>query len=118
MEKVHGINRERYTLARWGKKLRAAKGSLNLAVAAVARKLTVAIWYLMSGRWTALEQLEASLLRKVSSILSSVSQSGLQALGRTRQTYREEICQRLKTGRTYVLDPNKKYAPQPTANPA
>ena len=105
-------------LARWGKKLRAAKGSLNLAVAAVARKLTVAIWYLMMGRWTALEQLDAALLRKVSSMISSVGQSGLKALGKTRQAYREQICQSLKTGRTYVLDPNKKYAPQPAANPA
>lgn len=40
-------------LARWGKKLLAAKGSVNLAVAAIARKLTVAVWYLMMGRWTA-----------------------------------------------------------------
>jgi transposase len=105
-------------LARWGKKLHAAKGSLKLAVAAVARKLTVAIGYLMQGRWTALEQLDASLLRKVSSLIGSVGQTGLKALGKTRQAYREEICQRLKTGRTYVLDPNKKYAPQPAANPA
>ena len=108
----------RSPLARWGKKLRAAKGSLNLAVAAVARKLTVAIWYLMQGRWTALEQLEASLLRKVGSLISSVGQAGLKALGQTRQVYREQICQRLKTGRTYVLDPNKKYASQPVATPA
>ena len=108
----------RSPLARWGKKLRAAKGSLNLAVAAVARKLTVAIWYLMQGRWTALEQLDASLLRKVSSLIGSVGQAGLKALGQTRQVYREQICQRLKTGRTYVLDPNKKYASQPVATPA
>jgi transposase len=105
-------------LARWGRKLRAAKGSLNLAVAAIARKLTVAIWYLMQGRWTTLEQIEASLLRKVSYILGSVGQPGLKALGKTRKLYREEIYQRLKTGRTYVLAPDKKYAPQPAANPA
>jgi transposase len=108
----------RTPLARWGKKLMAAKGSLNVAVAAVARKLTVAIWYLMQGRWTALEQLEAPLLRKVTHLISSVGESGLKALGKTRQAYREEICQRLKTGRTYLLDPNKKYPPQPTASPA
>jgi transposase len=102
-------------LARWGKKLRAAKGSLNLAVAAVARKLTVAIWYLMQGRWTPLEQMDAFLLRKVSHLIGSVGQPGLKALGKTRKAYREEIYQRLKTGRTYVLDPNKKYAPQPMA---
>ncbi len=32
----------------------AARGSVNLGVAAIARKLTVAIWYLMMGRWTTL----------------------------------------------------------------
>ena len=105
-------------LARWGRKLLAAKGSVNLAVAAIARKLTVALWYLMMGRWTALAELDARLLRKVSSLISSVGEPGLKALGKTRKLYREEICQRLKNGRTYVLDPNKKYAPQPAANPA
>jgi transposase len=105
-------------LARWGRKLLAAKGSVNLAVAAIARKLTVAAWYLMMGRWTALEQMDARLLRKVSSLIASVGQPGLKALGKTRQLYREEICQKLKTGRTYVLDPNKEFAPQPQANPA
>jgi transposase len=105
-------------LARWGRKLLAAKGSVNLAVAAIARKLTVALWYLMMGRWTALEELDARLLRKVSSLIGSVGEPGLKALGKTRKLYREEICQRLKSGRTYVLDPNKKYVPQPAANPA
>lgn len=105
-------------LARWGRKLLAAKGSVNLAVAAIARKLTVALWYLMMGRWTALEELDARLLRKVSSLISSVGEPGLKALGKTRKLYREEICQRLKSGRTYVLDPNKKYVPQPAPNPA
>lgn len=105
-------------LARWGMKLRAAKGSVNLAVAAIARKLTVAVWYLMMGRWTALEELDVRLLGKVSKMIGSVGQQGLQSLGKTRQTYRQEICQRLKTGRQYVLDPNKKFVPRPTANPA
>ncbi|MGO8929881.1 MAG: IS110 family transposase [Limisphaerales bacterium] len=105
-------------LARWGRKLLAAKGSVNLAVAAIARKLTVALWYLMMGRWTALEELDARLLRKVSSLIGSVGEPGLKALGKIRKLYREEICQRLKNGRTYVLDPNKKYVPQPAANPA
>jgi transposase len=102
-------------LARWGRKLLAAKGSVNLAVAAIARKLTVATWYLMMGRWTTLEELDARLLRKVSYMISSVGQPGLKALGKIRKVYRQEICQRLKTGRIYVLDPNQKYAPQPTA---
>jgi len=105
-------------LATWGRKLLAAKGSLNLAVAATARKLTVALWYLMMGRWTALEELDARLLRKVSYMVSAVGQPALKALGKIRKAYREEVCQRLKSTRTYVLDPDKKYAPQPAANPA
>jgi transposase len=105
-------------LARWGKKLLASKGSVNLAVAAIARKLTVAVWYLMMGRWTTLEEIDQRLLRKVSKMIGSVGQQGLQSLGKTRKTYREEICRRLKTGRQYVLDPNKKFVPRPTASPA
>ena len=81
-------------LARWGRKLLAAKGSVNLAVAAIARKLTVALWYLTMGRWTALEELGARLLRKVSSLIGSVGEPGLKALGKIRKLYREEICQR------------------------
>ena len=103
-------------LARWGRKLLAAKGSVNLAVAAIARKLTVAAWYLMQGRWSSLEELDARLLRKVSSMIGSVGQSRLKDLGKVTKLYREEICQRLKTGRTYVLDPNKAYGAQPAAN--
>ena len=105
-------------LARWGRKLLAAKGSVNLAVAAIARKLTVALWYLMMGRGTPLEELDARLLRKVSSMIGSVGQPRLKALGKTRKLYREQICQRLKSARTYVLDPTKNYSPQPAANPA
>jgi len=98
--------------------LLASKGSVNLAVAAIARKLTVAVWYLMMGRWTTLEEIDARLLAKVSKMIGSVGQQELQSLGKTRKTYRAEICQRLKTGREYVLDPNKKFVSQPAANPA
>jgi transposase len=105
-------------LAHWGKKLLASKGSVNLAVAAIARKLTVAAWYLMMGRWTILEEIDARLLGKVSKMIGSVGQQRLQSLGKFRKTYREEIYQRLKTGREYVLAPNKKFVPQPAASPA
>ena len=48
------------------------------------------------GRWTALAEIDARLLAKVSKMIGSVGQQGLQSLGTTRKTYREEICQRLK----------------------
>ncbi len=96
-------------LARWGKKLLAAKGSVNLAVAAIARKLTVAVWYLMMGRWTTLEEIDAALALKVGKMIGSVGLPAVQRLGLKRRAYRQQIYQRLKTGRTYVLDPDKKF---------
>ena len=94
-------------LAKWGKKLLARKGSVNLAVCAIARKLVVAVWYLMMGRWTTLEEIDASLSLKVGKILKAVGPAGFKKLGKTRKAFREEIFQSLKTGKTYVLEPNK-----------
>ncbi len=102
------------TLAQWGKKLLARKGSLNLAVAAVARKLAVAAWYLLMGRWTALEEIDERLVIKVGKMMSSVGTQQLQALGKTRKAFRQEIYERLKSGRTYLLDPNTKFVPKPS----
>ena len=121
IEGAHAILRGGKTpLARWGKKLLAVKGSVSLAVAAIARKLTVAAWYLMMGHWTSLEEIDQRLQGKVSKMIGAVGLQGLQSLGKTRKAYRQEIYQRLKTGRVYVLNPNKKYAalPQLSALPA
>jgi len=90
-------------LAQWGKKLLARKGHINLAVAAMARKLTVAVWYLMMGRWTPLEEIDDRLVIKVGKMIGSVGEQGLQSLNKTRQAFREEVFQSLKTGRTYQL---------------
>jgi transposase len=99
-------------LAQWGKKLLARKGSLNLAVCAMARKLTVAVWYLMMGRWTTLEEIAASLRLKVAKMISQVGTAGLKHLNKTRETFRQEIFQSLKTGKDYVLNPDKKFTPK------
>ncbi len=96
-------------LAKWGRKLVARKGSKNLAVAAIARKLTVAIWYLMMGRWTPLEEIDARLSLKVGKMIGSVGRAGIKSLGKTRQSYRQEIYQSLKAGRAYALNPSKTY---------
>ena len=79
----------------------------------MARKLTVAAWYLMMGRWTELEEIDQRLSQKVGKIISKVGTDGLKKLGHSRKTFREQICQRLKSGRQYVLDPNKKFTPGP-----
>src|SRR5215472_7957244 len=108
----------RTPLAQWGKKLLARKGCINLTVAAMARKLTVAVWYLMMGRWTQLQDIDESLKIKVSKILSSVGQLGLKKLAKTRETFRKEILESLLAGgrpgaKEHVLDPNKKFLPKP-----
>jgi len=101
-------------LAQWGKKLLARKGSINLAVCAMARKLTVAVWYLMMGRWTTLEEIDARLSQKVGKMISQLGAAGLKKMKKTRKSFREEIFQSLKTGKEYVLDPDKKFTPKVT----
>jgi transposase len=111
IESAQAILRSHHPLAKWGKKLLARKGSLNLAAGAVARKLAVAIWYLLMGRWTALEEIDDRLAVKVGKIITSVGPKGLKQLGKTRLGLRKETCDLLKTGRVYVLNPGKKFVP-------
>jgi transposase len=101
-------------LAKWGRKLLAAKGSVNLAVGAIARKLAVAVWYLMMGRWTPVEEIDARLSLKVGKMITSVGARGLKQLGKTRKVFRAEVCGSLKAGRVYVLDPEKQDPPKAT----
>jgi len=111
IESAQAILRSNHSLAKWGKKLLARKGSRNLAAGAVARKLAVAIWYLLMGRWTPLEEIDERLALKVGKIITSVGTKGLKQLGKTRQVLRKETFSSLKTGWVYVLDPNKQFAP-------
>lgn len=99
----------RTPLAQWGKKLLARKGQINLVVAAIARKLTVAVWYLMMGRWTPVEEIDLRLELKVTKIIGQVGTQGLKKLKKTRKAFRQEIYESLKKGRVYVLDPNKQF---------
>jgi transposase len=111
IESAQSILRSRTPLARWGHKLFYRKGSRNVAVGAVARKLAVAIWYLLMGRWTQLEEIDARLKVKITKMIAQVGAKGLKELGKTRKAFREEIYDRLKTRRIYVLDPHKKFTP-------
>lgn len=104
-------------LAQWGRKLLGRKGEIKLVVAAVARKLTVAIWYLLMGRWTPVEEIDGRLAMKVSKMITAVGPEKLNTLGKDRLKYREEAYQLLKTGRVYVLDPTKKFVPHAMGQP-
>jgi transposase len=103
-------------LAQWGKKLLARKGKITLVVAAIARKLTVAVWYLMMGRCTPVAEIDQPLEIKVSKIIGQVGAQRLQQLGQTRRALRQEAYARLKTTtKVYPLDPNKKFTPRATS---
>lgn len=113
IEAAHAILRSsRNPLAQWGKKLLARKSSVKLAVAAIARKLTVAIWYLMNGRWTPLGEIDKRLSIKVGKLITNIGTTSLRSLGTTRRQFRTQICDSLKTIKTYVLDPKKKFIPE------
>jgi len=112
---AHAILRSNDPLARWGKRLAVRKGSLKLAVAAVARRLTVAIWYLLKGQWTTLREVDRRLEAKVGTMITRAGAEALKKMGKTRKSLLQESCQSLKTGRTYVLDPNKVFVPKPQA---
>lgn len=114
IEAAHAILRSGKTpLAHWGKKLLARKSQLKLVVAAVARKLTVAVWYLLQGRWTAVEEIDSRLELKVGRIISQMGARRLKESGKARQAWRQEAFARLKSGKVYQLDPTKKFTPAP-----
>lgn len=113
IEAAHAVLRcSRNPLAQWGKRLLGRKGSVKLAVAAIARKLTVAIWYLMNGRWTPLRDIDKQLSKKVSKIITNVGTASLRCLGSTRQQFRAQICQSLQITNTYLRNPHKKFIPK------
>jgi transposase len=118
IESAQAILRSRQPVAAWGKKLLARKGSMNLAVAAVARKLTVAVWYLLRGKETPLTDIDRPLALKVGKIIGQIGESGLKQLGQTRQALRKQMHQALKTGRVYLLNPDKKFTPAVHPAPA
>ena len=110
IEAAQAIYRSKEALAKWGRKLFARKSSLNLVVAAIARKLTVAIWYLLMGRFSVLLEVDSRLKIKAGKILSAVGKNALAQIGKSRKALREEMEHSFTMARVYVLDPNKKFA--------
>lgn len=95
----------------------ATKGSVNLAAAAVARKLVVALWYLMNGKWEPLEEISRPQSIKIGKIISKVGDKGLKTLGKDRKSLRKEMEQTLVKGRVYELKPMQRYEPKPLPKP-
>jgi len=116
IQSAQAILRSKDPLAQWGKRLAARKSSTKLAVAAVARRLAVAVWYLMRGLWSQLQEIDQRLEIKVRRIISHMGTEALKKAGKTRQALRDETYQSLKAGRIYVLDPNKQFTSRSKAN--
>lgn len=89
IEAAQNLLRYDNPLRSWGWKLLIAKGR-NVAAVAVARKLTVASWYLMMGRFTPLEQIGPSLRTKVNKIVALLGKDVATSLGYTRLKEFEE----------------------------
>lgn len=118
IESAHSLLRSKHAIGQWGRKLLARKGELKLVVAAVARKLLVSIWYQMMGRTEPVEEITKPLNQKLGVIISRIGKEGLARLNLTRKDLREQMHQRLKTGRVYVLDPKgRSYGSPPTQVP-
>lgn len=117
LESAQSILRGDSPLAKWGKKLMASKGSVNLAAAAVARRLVVSLWYLMNGKWDALEEIDKPQAIKIGKIISKVGEKGLKTLGKDRKSLRQEMNHRLLKGRVYELKPYPSSAPKVEARP-
>ena len=103
IQSAQAIMRSKDPLAKWAKRLLARKGSYNLAVAALARKLTVAVWYLMMGRWTPLEEIDEALEIKLGKIISHFGPQGLKQSGKSRQQIRAQLHELLKSAKIAVL---------------
>jgi transposase len=67
---------------RWALALKMRKGA-TIAVAALARKLVVSIWYLMKGLFTPLTEVTAQLKSKMHKIACEIGSERIQALGFT-----------------------------------
>ena len=68
-------------LHKWGWKLIAKKGCKNIAVAAIARKLTTAIWHLLKGHFTPILELNDHLETKLTKIATVLGKEKLSSMG-------------------------------------
>ena len=51
----------------------------------MARKLAVAVWYLMMGRWTPLEEIDERLALKVGKMITSVGSQWTEKTGQNQE---------------------------------
>jgi transposase len=67
----------------WGMKLLLRKGNRNVAACAVARKLLVQVWYLLSGKMVGMLEANASYRIKLTKLLATLGKKHRRELGLT-----------------------------------
>jgi len=83
----NALNQRQSPLHKWGWKL-LVKKSRNEAAAAVARKLAVAIWHLLKGNYTQLEEETEHLKTKLLKLATVLGKAELKAMGHeTREDF-------------------------------
>jgi len=80
IEAAQNLLRYDNPLKNWGWKLLIAKGR-NVAVVALARKLTVSCWYLMMGRFTTLQEVGPTLRTKITKMVAVLGKDTVTNLG-------------------------------------
>jgi len=81
--------------AKWGHALMARKGEGNLVATALARKLAVQAWYVLSGKTEPPKAIDARMGQKIGKMITRVGEEGVKSLGLQRKDLREQVRQRL-----------------------
>ena len=77
-------------LHKWAIRLSFRRGQ-NIATVAVARKIAVACWYLMQGRFTQMEEAPAIIHRKIRKLATAIGKAKIQDMGyKTMEEFKEE----------------------------
>lgn len=77
----NALSQKTSPLHTWGWKLCLRKSTKKIAVIAIARKLTVSIWYLLRGLFTPLQQIDETLAVKLSKLATTIGRKTLRDLG-------------------------------------
>jgi transposase len=89
----NALNQPASPLHRWGWKLCLRKAHKNVAIIAIARKLTVSIWYLLRGLFTPLTQIDGSLRVKLTKVATTIGAAAIRQLGYpSKSVFIEEKC--------------------------
>jgi transposase len=90
----NALNQRSSPLHTWGWKLCLRKSHKNVAIAAIARKLTVSVWYLLRGLFVPLRQLDPTLGVKLAKIATTIGLKKIHQLGyKSKAAFIEEKTQ-------------------------